>query len=342
VVQVIGEISNKGAPSRKFVQTFVLAPQTNGWYVLNDIFRYLAEEEEEPIDESGEAASAAEIDQSISAAPATELEAEPVAELAPNDVDAVVAKVDEELEQVAEKETEAEETNGHVSAIEEPVTADDETVNDVAAAGAELEQKAEAEKIASDPSTQVELPKEPAPTPAIPETKATPKVAAVPTPPKPAVPKTWAQLAGGITTSSSHAAPAASSAAAPQVKPTVATPASHTPTTTATTVSSSTPKRQPSPTDSNQDGSSGGWQTAGADHSRNKSRSHAGPTLGENGTVRAYVKNVYQDVSTDALRAELSKYGELSYFDISRQKVNHYFAHVISKKANGKLEFCLC
>jgi Ras GTPase-activating protein-binding protein 2 len=260
----------------------------------------------------------------MSAAPATELEAEPVKELASEDVDAVVAKVDEELERGAEKDSSAEETNGHLSAVEEPTTADHESLNDVAAAGAESEQKTEAENVVSDSSAQVELPKEPAPTPAVPETKPTPKVAAVPTPPKPAVPKTWAQLAGGTSASTSNVAPPASTAATPAVKPATATPSNNVSSATAATVTASTPKRLPSPTDSNQDGSSGGWQTAGADHSRNKSRSHTGPTLGENGTVRAYVKNVYQDVSTDALRAELSKYGELSYFDISRQKVSDW------------------
>ncbi|KAJ8110824.1 hypothetical protein OPT61_g6424 [Boeremia exigua] len=47
VIQVIGEISNKGQPHKRFAQTFVLAEQTNGYFVLNDIFRYLAEDSEE-------------------------------------------------------------------------------------------------------------------------------------------------------------------------------------------------------------------------------------------------------------------------------------------------------
>lgn len=50
LITVIGEISNKSEPSRKFVQTFVLAEQPNGYYVLNDIFRYLVDEEEFDID----------------------------------------------------------------------------------------------------------------------------------------------------------------------------------------------------------------------------------------------------------------------------------------------------
>ena len=47
VIQVIGELSNKSAPQRKFTQTFVLAEQTNGYFVLNDMFRYILEDEED-------------------------------------------------------------------------------------------------------------------------------------------------------------------------------------------------------------------------------------------------------------------------------------------------------
>ncbi|ESN92364.1 hypothetical protein HELRODRAFT_115988 [Helobdella robusta] len=41
VIQVIGELSNNSAPLRRFMQTFVLAPQSpRKFYVHNDIFRY--------------------------------------------------------------------------------------------------------------------------------------------------------------------------------------------------------------------------------------------------------------------------------------------------------------
>lgn len=41
VVQVSGELSNNGQPMRRFMQTFVLAPQSpKKYYVHNDIFRY--------------------------------------------------------------------------------------------------------------------------------------------------------------------------------------------------------------------------------------------------------------------------------------------------------------
>lgn len=51
MVQVIGEISNKAAAHRKFVQTFVLAEQPKGYFVLNDIFRYMLEDEEEEMED---------------------------------------------------------------------------------------------------------------------------------------------------------------------------------------------------------------------------------------------------------------------------------------------------
>lgn len=40
-LQVTGELSNSGQPMRRFMQTFVLAPQSpKKYYVHNDIFRY--------------------------------------------------------------------------------------------------------------------------------------------------------------------------------------------------------------------------------------------------------------------------------------------------------------
>ncbi|XP_055500175.1 ras GTPase-activating protein-binding protein 2 isoform X2 [Leucoraja erinacea] len=67
VVQVMGELSNNGQPMRKFMQTFVLAPEgsvPNKFYVHNDIFRYqdevfdsdaeLEEESEEEVEEESE------------------------------------------------------------------------------------------------------------------------------------------------------------------------------------------------------------------------------------------------------------------------------------------------
>jgi hypothetical protein len=46
LVQVLGEMCNDNGPSKKFSQTFYLATQPNGYYVLNDIFRFLKDEVE--------------------------------------------------------------------------------------------------------------------------------------------------------------------------------------------------------------------------------------------------------------------------------------------------------
>ncbi|KAG9032677.1 hypothetical protein FRB95_001105 [Tulasnella sp. JGI-2019a] len=44
IIQVIGEMSNRGEPWKKFVQTFFLAEQPKGYFVLNDIFRFLKDD----------------------------------------------------------------------------------------------------------------------------------------------------------------------------------------------------------------------------------------------------------------------------------------------------------
>ncbi|KAI7873254.1 uncharacterized protein EV154DRAFT_100315 [Mucor mucedo] len=46
LVQVLGEMCNGNGPSQKFSQTFFLATQPNGYYILNDIFRFLKDEVE--------------------------------------------------------------------------------------------------------------------------------------------------------------------------------------------------------------------------------------------------------------------------------------------------------
>lgn len=67
VVQVIGEMSNRARPWRKFAQTFFLAEQPNGYFVLNDICRYIKEEgdEEEVAAESVSSVVAGEVNAMI-------------------------------------------------------------------------------------------------------------------------------------------------------------------------------------------------------------------------------------------------------------------------------------
>jgi hypothetical protein len=66
VIQVLGELSNDGAPSQKFAQTFFLASlPPSGYFVLNNIFRYLKEDIDSDF-EDVEPDSANEMDTSAS------------------------------------------------------------------------------------------------------------------------------------------------------------------------------------------------------------------------------------------------------------------------------------
>ena len=65
VIQVLGELSNNGAPSQKFAQTFFLASvPPSGYFVLNNIFRYLKEDIDSDFDDV-EPDSANEMDTSV-------------------------------------------------------------------------------------------------------------------------------------------------------------------------------------------------------------------------------------------------------------------------------------
>ncbi|KAJ5354167.1 hypothetical protein N7541_006731 [Penicillium brevicompactum] len=144
LVSVIGEISNNSEPSRKFVQTFVLAEQPNGYYVLNDIFRYLVEETEE--------------------------ETTP-AEAQVSD-DATVSKVDEKLEEV-EANGEIEETKEVVPETNGVPAEETPAVAPAVEAEAEIEDVEEplAPEPTPAPAKEEQVPeKETAPTPALPKT----------------------------------------------------------------------------------------------------------------------------------------------------------------------------
>ncbi|GAA5940122.1 uncharacterized protein JCM15063_001713 [Sporobolomyces koalae] len=59
IVQVIGEMSNLNGPWRKFAQTFFLAEQPNGYFVLNDICRYIKEEGDDELSTPAPASTSA-------------------------------------------------------------------------------------------------------------------------------------------------------------------------------------------------------------------------------------------------------------------------------------------
>jgi hypothetical protein len=319
VIQVIGEMSNNAATHRKFVQTFVLAEQPNGYFVLNDIFRYINEEEE--IEEEvfqEEEAPVAEVEPK-SLVP-TEDVVEQSVEVGQVDKEAEPTASEEEPEAIAEDKSGEEEVAKVAVPVQEPKVAPSTNgtalpktpeiataeVTPVVAVAAPTEEPTEEEEPAAGGDAEPEKPKTPEPTPAV----ATPPLAPAQqpaAPPKPAAPKTWANLVARSSptvpaipssTSSTPPAPAQPRVAPP---PPVAQPKE--------TSAPQTPQTSP------------GWQTAGSDHAKRQSRPQSISVPGDKETVMAYVKNVTEKVPTEALRVALQKFGELAYFDVSRPKV---------------------
>jgi hypothetical protein len=194
-------MSNKSEPHRKFVQTFILAAQTNGYFVLNDIFRYISDDDDEAETEQQAPATSGFKEPSPTAAE-TELTKESITS---EDVSVVDKKLEEVAKEETAKEEEAPATNGS-PAVEEEAEEDAPAVPVFAPETAKAEKP---EETVVEEVAEPEKPKDPAPTPA-PEPKESSKPAATPaTPAKPAMPKTWAQLA------SQNRATAAAAAANP-------------------------------------------------------------------------------------------------------------------------------
>jgi len=288
VIQVVGAMSNNSQPSRKFVQTFVLATQTNGYFVLNDIFRYLFDEDEEAAAENetpeqpqvtGLAGGYQEPVPTVEDSDQKGLTSS--ADPAAQEHDASI--VDKELEQVI-NEANAEEVTPIIAVNGTP---DEESKEDAPAADVTTVEAPKAES--TDEVVQVEKPKDSVVSPIMP-TKDTQKPAS---PAKPAVPRTWAQL---VVSNNRTLAPAATA----------------TPTTTA--IPSTAAPAKPSQTQQAQ------TPSVPPDHKRQQSRSQAQPAA-DSDRVRAYVRNVYAEVSPEELKNTLQKFGPIPYCDINRQKV---------------------
>lgn len=307
VIQVIGETSNKGAEPKKFVQTFVLAQQPSGYFVLNDIWRYIDVDEED--DEAEE--------ESASSAPAEEEAAaeEPVKEPAPVEEP---AKEAEPVEAAAPAKKVA--PVPAIAKISAPVLNGDEfRASQEAAAKAKTEAAPAADAAVPEPElaateaaeeeAQPEKPQAPAPTPvAKPEAPAEPAA-----PPKP---MTWASRAAAaagprpVVPLPKTATPPATNqgrAPAPASNPTAAATTAAAPA-AAPAVSTEVPKE------------SSEWKTAGADSKRQNRPQSVSGNAAEKESTTGYVKYVTDKVQEAELRAALAAHGELSYFDINRQK----------------------
>lgn len=320
VIQVIGEISNKGQPHKRFVQTFVLAEQTNGYFVLNDIFRYLAEELEEEEDVQQDVATPATGVQEPAPTAAVP-EAEPVSESAVAEIEEDLSKVDNKLEEVAQEEParEASPPPAAVNGTPVPESAEVAEVEEAPAAAVSVSEETptqEPEEPIVEEVAEPEKPKEPTPSPAPAAAKAAPVVTPS-APPKPAAPRTWASLAASAHKVATPAVPAQSTPQAPsQSKAAAAAPSQPL---AVPSAQASTPAREPSP--ANSQGEASGWQSVTA-HKKEQARTQNQGPAADADQKRAYIKNVYSQVDEASLRTAMSKFGDVEYLDISRQKVS--------------------
>ncbi|THH28056.1 hypothetical protein EUX98_g6133 [Antrodiella citrinella] len=196
IIQVIGEMSNHGDPWRKFVQTFFLAEQPNGYFVLNDIFRFLKEEavdEDQSETEASGEPSISEPDAPTSAPLEFTQPSEPEPEHVRVPTPPPPAPAPEEVPASPEPEIVSQlQTNGiHV----EPEATSEEQSNPEPVAAASPPPVSPA--LPAKPLTPAPTPSAPHPQPTTPApAAATPAPApAAPTPSAPPQPKTWANLA---------------------------------------------------------------------------------------------------------------------------------------------------
>lgn len=285
------------------MQTFVLAQQPSGYFVLNDILRYIEEGEDDAAETTNEDIVAAESE------PVADVTAEPEAVQAsePALPDPVV--IDQKLEEVSTKDSEP--VNGSTEAPVED-SAPTETKAEAPAEDADLAEQELAEADAKDP----EKPQDPSPTPVTKPTQPPPATVATPAPAEPAAPPkpmTWASRAAAaagpkpvvpLPKTATPPAPAQSRAPAPASVPSQTT----------ANAPAAAPVVEPSTKEA-------GWQTAGADSKRqNRPQSISGAPTEKEGTM-GYVKYVTEKVQDADLRGALAAHGELTYFDINRQKV---------------------
>lgn len=292
--------------------------------MLNDIFRYILDEEEEELAEEqveeptngvteGQAATA----ETTEDVPAT-LRSSDDPEQQKQDVEHIDRKLEEEVLTKPDEEPPAAKApaNGYEPAETPAVkVADDAPVAAVKEESPPAPEEA-AESAAAEDTVPEEKPRDPDPTPIASPPKPA-KANAVETPaapPKPAAPKTWANL---VASKGTTAAPSSFKAATPAI------PAPVKPKT-----SNSTAKDSLGPPSSSADTSTklqqngnSEWQMAGGDSKQRQGRQHSQSMSSNQENVLGYVKNVTDKVDASILKEKLSSFGRLAYFDVSRVKV---------------------
>lgn len=314
------------------MQTFVLAQQPTGYFVLNDIFRYINEEVDEEVEAGAGEEDAAQQTSHEQLGEGVEMpKAQPGVEDPKQvdlDADVVDMKLEESLETTPAIVDDTPATNGNDANAPTEVDHAEEAPVAVTKPVEEVPTPETVKKILDEEDTvEAEKPKDPLPSPVVSRVPSTTKPA--PTQPAvPAKPMSWANRAAAAVVASTPrpavpqpkaVSPAPTSVRAPpaaQAAQGARTPPTTTPTTQAPSVALSNKENEGA-----QQSQSSGWQTAGSDHAKrqNRPQSVSGP-MEKEGTM-GYVRNVTEGVKDEELKAALSSYGELVYFDINRQKV---------------------
>ncbi|KAG9067666.1 hypothetical protein KI688_011253 [Linnemannia hyalina] len=298
VVQVLGEMSNRGGPAQKFVQTFFLAEQPKGYYVHNDIFRFLKDDyEEEQDDENEQEQEQEEDDEDLT---------EMYAEKAEDDDDAEVTPLQPGSEVVVIVPVEAK----AAVTLERSATA---------AAAPDVTITEPKEPVAATPANKPE-PVEPvkaqtasvAPTPAEaaqliqPEPTFAPVQA--PTPAGPPKVKSWANLAAKNTDQRVPQV-ATSKAATPAVVPAPVKPQTPTP-----TVASH--NHGQAPTHGHGQGQNhGGYVQQGHGQGQGQGQGRRYPEYHS-----IFIKNVNDRITEEQLREAFTKFGRIKHLDMTQKK----------------------
>ncbi|KAG0200105.1 hypothetical protein BGX28_006745 [Mortierella sp. GBA30] len=327
MIQVLGEMSNRGGASQKFVQTFFLAEQPRGYYVLNDIFRYLKDDneveaetlvEERQPEHKNEAVAEPE---PAAATATTTTDAQPetvVVEDKPTPVTAAVVDTPaaDTVEPVAEKKTETEEKKVAVIPTEEKKPAEKKTEHKKYDKKERKDNKKDnrketesVEKLKSSESSKKQpngTPAAASTTEATAEASKTPVAAPEAVPAEPPKPKTWANLAANNSNQwGSHASAAKGSSV--NVTPV------------------STPKPQ-SPTPNSQQNNK---PVERRPNSNNNTREEM---------LQIYVKNITEKMSLDQLREAFSKFGSVKNVELTHKKNCAYIDFTTTEAVQAALK----
>ncbi|KAG1151223.1 hypothetical protein G6F37_008839 [Rhizopus arrhizus] len=302
LIHVLGEMCNQNGPSQKFSQTFFLATQPNGYYVLNDIFRFLKDEVQ--IDyysyEEGEAKKTSTT-QPVSADATTTIKTPEIIknEQMPVNVEEKKEKVEEPVkeEKVTKKEPAKEKEKKEEKNIEK--TKKPETPAELAEASSPI--------LTSPIPSKVSTPAKEIIEPVVEEKKKTKsdlkqsnkqKQEPEKSSNKPAMPKTWAHLTAAAATASNIS----TATNVPAAEESTVTPATVAPTATSPVINNAEKPIQHQ-----------------AHHQQQHHHKNQAPRS-KDSITQIFVKQVYESVNEEQLKEAFTKIGAVKHINISRPK----------------------